>query len=361
MKKEFSDILTIINGKNQKAVENPNGAYPIYGSGGIIGYANKFLCPAHTVIIGRKGTINKPIYVDTPFWNVDTAFGLHANESILLPRYLYYFCISYDFERLNKTVTIPSLTKTDLLRIPMEVPSIAEQRKICTELDRIETLEKICRASLETLDQLVKSQFVELFGDPHHSTLYPYKRVKDFTEVRSGGTPSRKQESYWKDGDVRWVKTTELRNNEIYDTEEKITTEAVEHSSAKIVPQDTILIAMYGQGKTRGMTAYLKVESTTNQACACILPTEGINPKYLWRFFILSYEELRNLAQGAGQPNLTGDMIKNFSVLMPPLALQNEFAAFVEQVDKSELVLRQLLEKQCTLKAALMQEYFAAK
>ena len=160
--------------------------------------------------------------------------------------------------------------------------------------------------------------------------------------MRSGGTPSRKQESYWKDGDVRWVKTTELRNNEIYDTEEKITTEAVEHSSAKIVPQDTILIAMYGQGKTRGMTAYLKVESTTNQACACILPTEGINPKYLWRFFILSYEELRNLAQGAGQPNLTGDMIKNFSVLMPPLALQNEFAAFVEQVDKSKFVLENL-------------------
>ena len=206
---------------------------------------------------------------------------------------------------------------------------------------------------------MFKSQFVELFGDPHHSTLYPYKKVKAFTEVRSGGTPSRKQEIYWRGGNVRWVKTTELRNNEIYDTEEKITMKAVEHSSAKIIPQNTILIAMYGQGKTRGMTAYLKVESATNQACACILPAEGINQKYLWRFFILSYGELRKLAQGAGQPNLTGDMIKNFSVLMPPLTLQNRFAAFVEQVDKSKLVLRQLLEKQKTLKAALMQEYFS--
>ena len=176
--------------------------------------------------------------------------------------------------------------------------------------------------------------------------------------MRSGGTPSRKLESYWKGGDVRWVKTTELRNNEIYDTEEKITTEAVEHSSAKIVPQDTILIAMYGQGRTRGMTAYLKVESTTNQACACILPAEGINQKYLWHFFILSYEELRNLAQGAGRPNLTGDMIKNFSVLMPPLALQNEFAAFVEQADKSKFAV--LMHRQILLKTALLSAMFSS-
>ena len=176
-----------------------------------------------------------------------------------------------------------------------------------------------------------------MFGDPHHSSLYPYRKVNDFTEVRSGGTPSRKQDSYWKDGTIRWVKTTELQNCEIYDTEEKITLEALENSSAKIVPAGTILIAMYGQGKTRGMTGYLKVESTTNQACACILPSTAVNQKYLWRYFMMSYEQLRTLAQGAGQPNLTGDMIKNFPVLIPPLELQEKYVAFAEQADKSKV------------------------
>ena len=88
----FSDVLTIVNGKNQSKVENPTGKYPIYGSGGVMGYADDYLCDSETVVIGRKGSINKPIYVEEPFWNVDTAFGLVANRDILLPKYLFYFC-----------------------------------------------------------------------------------------------------------------------------------------------------------------------------------------------------------------------------------------------------------------------------
>lgn len=98
----FNDVLEIKNGRNQKAVENPEGRYPIYGSGGILGYADDYICDAETVVIGRKGSINNPIYVEEPFWNVDTAFGLTPNKEILLPRYLYYFCKHFDFERLNR-------------------------------------------------------------------------------------------------------------------------------------------------------------------------------------------------------------------------------------------------------------------
>ena len=116
---KWSDVLTIINGRNQNAVECEDGEYPIYGSGGVMGKANDYLCPPNCTIIGRKGNINKPIYVETKFWNVDTAFGLSANEEILNPRYLYYFCVDYNFERHNKAVTIPSLTKADLLKIEM--------------------------------------------------------------------------------------------------------------------------------------------------------------------------------------------------------------------------------------------------
>ena len=355
---KFCDVLEIRNGKNQRKVENPNGKYPIYGSGGIMGWADDYICPANTVIIGRKGSINNPIYADTPFWNVDTAFGLVAKPEILLPKYLYYFCCSFNFETLNTTVTIPSLTKVNLLQIDIDVPSLEEQQKVVETLDCIAEAEKILKDQISHMDDLVKSRFIEMFGEPHHSTLFPYKKVRDFTEVRSGGTPSRKQDSYWRNGSIRWVKTTELQNNEIYDTEEKITPEAVEHSSAKFVPEDTVLIAMYGQGKTRGMTAYLKAECTTNQACACILPSNSINQKYLWRYFMMSYEQLRELAQGAGQPNLTGEMIKNFPVLMPPQELQEQYVAFAELADKSELVIRELLEKHQLMKEALMQEYF---
>ena len=114
---KFSEVLTIVNGRNQKQVVCDDGKYPIYGSGGIMGYANDYICKAETVVIGRKGSINKPIFVETPFWNVDTAFGLCANSEKLNPKYLYYFCEKFDFEKLNTTVTIPSLTKSNLLNV----------------------------------------------------------------------------------------------------------------------------------------------------------------------------------------------------------------------------------------------------
>ena len=160
----FSDILEIINGKNQSKVENPNGMYPIYGSGGIMGYADEYICEPQTVIIGRKGSINKPIFVETPFWNVDTAFGLSANIDVLLPKYLFYFCEYFDFEKLNTTVTIPSLTKANLLNIEMDLPEIKHQQKIVGQLDQLTNLVSLRKQQLAKLDELVKARFVEMFG-----------------------------------------------------------------------------------------------------------------------------------------------------------------------------------------------------
>ena len=116
-KKAWKEILTIVSGKSQKSVETINGKYLIYGSGGIIGHANEYLCPANTVIVGRKGTIDRPIYVTEPFWNIDTAFGIEANKERLAPMYLYYFSLSFHFLELNQSTTIPRLTKSNLLKI----------------------------------------------------------------------------------------------------------------------------------------------------------------------------------------------------------------------------------------------------
>lgn len=175
-----------------------------------------------------------------------------------------------------------------------------------------------------------------MFGDPKSDEKYPQIAVKDLTDVVSGGTPDRRNNEYWEHGTIPWVKTTELQNNRIYEVEESITEKGLSSSSAKIVSKDTVLIAMYGQGKTRGMTAILGVPASTNQACACLLPSEKIESEYLWQFMIMSYDRLRNLAQGGNQPNLNGNMIKNFTVLVPPRERQLQFVQFVSQIDKSK-------------------------
>ena len=97
--------------------------YPIYGSGGKMGYADEYLCEPGTTIVGRKGTINRPIYVDEPFWNIDTAFGVTPDGG-LDSKYLFYFCVHFNFMPLDKSTGRPSLAKSDLLKIEMPVPSI---------------------------------------------------------------------------------------------------------------------------------------------------------------------------------------------------------------------------------------------
>ena len=134
--KHWSDVVTIVSGKNQKNVVDVNGEYPIYGSGGIMGYASDYLCEAGTTIVGRKGTINKPIFVNRRFWNVDTAFGITPGEE-LNPKYLYYFCQYFNFAALDKSTTIPSLAKRDLLAIEMPVPSLEGQQRIVARIEEL--------------------------------------------------------------------------------------------------------------------------------------------------------------------------------------------------------------------------------
>ena len=127
--KTWQEVLTIQTGHDYKRVKNANGKYPVYGSGGIIDHADEYICPENTVVIGRKGTINSPIFVKEKFWNIDTAFGLIVNRNILYPEYLFYFCLHFDFNQLNKQTTLPSLMRKDLYKIKMKVPPIELQEE----------------------------------------------------------------------------------------------------------------------------------------------------------------------------------------------------------------------------------------
>lgn len=315
--------------------------------------------PTGTVILSSRAPIGKTAIAGCEMCCNQGFKNLICSDAIY-NEYLYFFLKSKTdyLNSLGRGATFKEISKSIVESIEIPLPEVNQQKEIAEKFKKLEQLISLRKQQLAKLDELVKARFVEMFGVVHNSVLYPYVPVKSFTSVVSGGTPNRNVSEFWNNGSIRWVKTTELQNNVICNTDEKITQAGLDNSSAKIIPPNTVLIAMYGQGKTRGMTGYTSIECATNQACACILPCEQFNQNYLWRYMILSYDKLRDMAKGGNRPNLNIGIIKNFPVLKPPIELQNDFAAFVERVDQQKQTVQQSLEKLELMKKALMQEYF---
>lgn len=134
----LSELAKIKYGKNQSKVENPNGKYPIYGTGGLMSYADEYLYDKPSVLIGRKGTISKVKYVDTPFWTVDTLFYTIIDIEKVIPKYLYYKLFQLNLNDYNEGTTIPSLRTETLNRIELDIQDRKTQEKIVKTVSSID-------------------------------------------------------------------------------------------------------------------------------------------------------------------------------------------------------------------------------
>ena len=182
------------------------------------------------------------------------------------------------------------------------------------------------------------------------------KRIEELSKTTSGGTPSRKNKEYYC-GDILWVKSGELEDNYIIDTDEKITQDAVNNSSAKLFPKGTILMAMYGA--TVGKTAILKKEATTNQAICGIIPNNNnFNSEFLRYQLIFKREDFLKQRYGGAQPNISQTIIKNFEVAIPPLPEQHKIAHALSTIQKAIEQQDKLIRTTTELKKALMQKLF---
>jgi type I restriction enzyme S subunit len=215
-------------------------------------------------------------------------------------------------------------------QIPL--PPLAEQKRIAAILDRADAIRQKRKQAIEMADEFLRSVFLDMFGDPVTNPKgWEIKSISDFCLVSSGATPSRKVEEYYQ-GNIPWVKTTEVDGYTILKTGETISQSALEKTSCKLNSKGSIVLAMYGQGKTRGKVGMLGVDAATNQACAVLAPSEKINMLFLYTYLKLSYETLRALGQGGGQPNLNGQIVKNFPVCIPPRNLQDDFVRRADNI-----------------------------
>ncbi|ANA15264.1 restriction endonuclease subunit S [Acetobacter oryzifermentans] len=178
--------------------------------------------------------------------------------------------------------------------------------------------------------------------------------------ISSGGTPDRKNMDYW-GGDIPWITTSEIDFRPIYESKEKITQKGLLESSAKIFPAGTLLLAMYGQGKTRGKSAELIISAATNQACAAIIPKENLNQIFLLKFLEFKYDDIRNLSHSGSQENLSTGIVKSIPLPFPPLPEQKKIAAILSTWDRAIEGTEKLLANSQQQKKALMQQLLTGK
>ncbi|MFI3327158.1 MAG: restriction endonuclease subunit S [Clostridia bacterium] len=354
----WNTVLTIKNGKNQKKVEDEHGLYPIYGSGGVMSYANDYICPEFTTIIGRKGSINSPIFVEEKFWNVDTAFGLVANTEILIPKYLYYFCIKYNFEKHNKAVTIPSLTKTDLLQIKIPLPPLEEQKRIAKNLDLASELVKLHKTELAELDKLIQSVFYDMFGDPvTNEKGWGIEKLNAVCDVRDGTHDSPK---YVEQG-YPLITSKNISNGNIdFKNVNYITFDDLEKINKRSkVDNGDIIMPMIGTIGNPIIVITDKIFAVKNVAIIKFSKSQMSNI-FIKSLLMSSYfdDAIRKNNKGGTQKFISLGDIRKLLVPLPPLPIQQKFADIVTEIENQKTQVQTALNDAEQLYNSLMQEYF---
>lgn len=186
------------------------------------------------------------------------------------------------------------------------------------------------------------------------------KQLGELSSVSAGGTPSRSNANYW-GGDIPWITTTEIDFRLITESEQFITSLGLKNSAAKLMPAGALLMALYGQGKTRGKVGVLGFEAATNQACAAIILKKGYSREYAFHYLASQYDEIRKLSNTGNQENLNGALVRSIPVLLPPLSEQSAIATALSDVDALLSSLDALIAKKRDIKQAAMQQLLTGK
>jgi len=276
---------------------------------------------------------------------------------------------SYFGERAQGSTRF-NLSKTVFRELSFAVPTTAEQQKIADCLTSLDEVIAAQGQKVETLKTYKRGLMQQLF--PREGETIPRLRFPEFHDApeweevplgelfdtKSGGTPDRAKKEYWS-GSIPWVTTSLVDFNIITNAEEFISKSGLENSSAKIFPRNTILIAMYGQGKTRGKIALLGISATTNQACAAILPRSDIAPFFVFTNLCGRYDEIRALSNSGGQENLSQDLIRQLPFRYPKdTEEQSKIADCLSTIDSRITAESEKFDALKTHKKSLMQQLF---
>ena len=311
------------------------------------------------IVYTTRGTVGNAGYYNSsvPYENIRINSGmviLRSNGEIVDARFLYHILKSEYYRPYFKQYCTgsaqPQLPIKNFSQIYLNVPDIKTQHRIADILsvydNLIENNQKQIKLLEEAAQRLYKEWFVDLRFPGHENTRivdgvpegWQYEKLGDLVKTTSGGTPSRRKSEYYVNGNIRWIKTKELNDRFIFETEEHITEDAVKNSSAKVLPEGALIVAMYGA--TIGKIGITAAEMACNQACCAFISFDDmISKEYLYCWLMDNREYLVSQGKGVAQSNLSQEMIRNFSLLCPDKKVIKNFTEIVTTVLENKRVL----------------------
>lgn len=307
---------------------NETGKYPVIGGNGLRGYTDTYNFDGECAVIGRQGAYCGNVqFFSGKGYMTEHAVVTQPN-SANNAKYLTYKLSGLSLGRFSGQAAQPGLSVTKLARLRIEMPPKWYQDRVAGILSAYDNLIEVNNKRIKVLEQIAENLYKEWFVRfrfPGHEKAdfengipkgWRRGRISEFYTTSSGGTPSRELDEYYVDGTIPWIKTGELQDCLLIDTEERITEVAVKKSSAKFFPKDSVLMAMYGVNI--GILAYSTMDATCNQACCVFRDKGNISTKhYLFQCLKSIRDYLLLISFGAAQQNLSQDLIKRVRIVMP--------------------------------------------
>lgn len=321
---------------------------------------NMRLVPKDTVIMSFKLSIGKVAITEIPLYTNEAIMAFPPKSGYnISPNYLYYNLQAYKWQSANRAVMGKTLNKAVISSSRITIPDSETQQRIVAELDCLNEMIALKQEQLKEFDKLAQSIFYDMFGDPVTNEKGWDKSTygKEFV-IGSGGTPSKTVSEYWENGDIPWIGSNMCQNCDIYDNDGKyITQKGLENSSAKVLKDGTVLIALVGA--TIGKVGLLHKKMATNQNVAYInVWASGLyNSIFVFYHSMKLYQLFLNLGNGGFKMANQG-FIKELPIVCPPLALQQQFAEKIQAIEaQKELVKKSIAETQQLLDSR-MDYYF---
>ncbi len=345
----LGNVCEIQKGTAITSSEIEDGDYKVVAGGVDFAYMhNKYNRPENVITISASGA--NAGYVN--FWT-EKIFA--SDCTTIIGKSFEDTCFVYYFLKANQTMLFdlqkgaaqPHVYPNDIKQIKIPLAPKVIQHKIVAECQAIDKEVHKAYERIYELQEEIKGLVSNVKGKK--------TKLGDIYKISSGGTPSRKNSSYWINGDIPWVTTTEVTNSIITSTNECITKSGLENSSAKIYPIGSLIIAMYGQGSTRGRTAKLGIEACTNQACAVLYEKKiEVETDFVWFYMQSQYEKLRSISHGSVRPNLNANDIINYEILLPTLAEQKTIVTKIHAIEDEIASLKAICDEAPARKKAVL-------